>query len=413
MGRKLNILGGAVLLGALGFGLSQCGSCTKKPEEPQKHYFQVRDIAANTYACDELYTVKKGDNLTGIARGAYGLDPCNDNAIVYEIHRIQNANRGALAHQPLKVVNEAAEPCDKNGNRKTNVISDGDDGLKDFLAVGQKLNIPKTCTKGAYQTNGSEVAPEDLKEGATYFTSVLDGEGSEHLRLIQYRAPKKTGWESFKDNYLNFSSDTPAEEAPTADDLKTDASDSQSFDKRFSDYLNQHPWKAVGGALGIIAVSAGLTYAIIRRVARPGPSPPAGGPSPRAPLNRSTARGRRSDGISHTYAGSARAESTGAEGANTYFDAGDTSLLEYIGRSTSKFDRKAAQEAGAYDSIRELVSKEYKTKSAREVRSHLDGLGIKMSETTIRKLAREELGAEYTAIASARKSASRFKSKKA
>ena len=48
------------------------------------------------------------------------------------------------------------------------------------------------------------------------------------------------------------------------------------------------------------------------------------------------------------------------------------------------------------------IAEAYKTMNAREVKDYFAGMGVKMSETSIRKVAREQLGAEYAQIASAR-----------
>ena len=105
------------LIGALAFtGVLMSSGCSKKPEI-EKKYYEIRNIPAVTGLCEDAYTVKEGDNLTKIAIGKYGLNPCQDTAVDIMVKGVQDVNSGVFSGRKDKLVNYDFKPCDASGKR--------------------------------------------------------------------------------------------------------------------------------------------------------------------------------------------------------------------------------------------------------------------------------------------------------
>lgn len=334
-----------------------------------------------------VYTVKAGDTVWKLVADLCGIDKCNSSIMKNFSNNVVGANPDVFGNDSDTVSYAGVEPC-KDGKRPVGAEKvDEADGIKgDKLSVDAKIKIPCKSTETVYEKAGvvnEEALPTDKKS---------------NWLLWKEGAKEKGYWKSFWDTFLNFGS--ASQEAPVSDSENPDA----WFLSNVKDHVKRHgdTYTGLGIGAGIAALACYAAYRIARSTGRTQgpnpPAPPAG--APRDARNNSGPRGK-SEGIRHTYrGGSAHAESIGA---SAYLgDEGDMSVLEYIGSKTasrnSNFDSKLSKSAG----MNARIAEAYKTMSAREVKNYFAGMGVKISETSVRRVARQELGAEYAPIANAR-----------
>jgi len=338
-----------------------------------------------------VYTVKAGNTVWNLVADLCGIDPCNSNNTAWYSNDIVGANPNVFGNDSDTLGYTGVEPCE-NGKRPSGAEKvEEADGIKgDNLPVGAEIKIPCKSTQDTYEKAGV-VEERDLSA----------------VKKSNWLLWKESGysWQGFKDTYLKFGSDAPkveqAPEAPSTDD----ASDNENPDAGFLSGVEDHVKnnKNIYGGVGLGAAGLAVIYAAYRLARRSSgnqnPNPPASGAgAPRDARNSAGPRGK-SEGIKHTYRGGST-----TRGASAYLDdEGDSSVLEYISKKAPKngrdvFDSKLSKSTG----MNARIAEAYKTMNAREVKDYFAGMGVKMSETSIRKVAREQLGAEYAQIASAR-----------